>query len=259
VITIDFNRLCRSDPGGLPTGRILDVGCGTGRHMTAAFKFPDAKVVGADIDFDDAVDAKNRLKSHQQNGGHASGDVIVADVCALPFPDNFFDLILCAEVLEHIQHHRIAVSEIVRVLKPGKNMVVSVPRYLPERICWALSDDYRNAPGGHVRIYSLKALAGLLQGAGLTRWGLHFAHSLHTPFWWLKCLVGPDRVDCNLVNQYHRFLVWDMMKKPRITQILDKILNPVLGKSIVLYLRKNEFPLSHAVSEHLRYRPWGVL
>ena len=78
--------------------------------MTAAFKFPDAKVVGADIDFDDAVDAKNRLKSHQQNGGHASGDVIVADVCALPFPDNFFDLILCSEVLEHIQHHKIAVS-----------------------------------------------------------------------------------------------------------------------------------------------------
>jgi SAM-dependent methyltransferase len=240
VITVDFNRLCRSGPRGLSAGRILDVGCGTGRHLTAALRFPKARVVGIDIDIDDAVAAKNRLNTHQKSGRHGNGEgeVIVADICALPFQDNFFDLVLCSEVLEHIQYHKIAVSEIVRVLKPGKDLVVSVPRYLPERICWALSDDYRKATNGHVRIYSIKALAGLLQSAGLSRWGLHFAHSLHTPYWWLKCLVGPDRDDCELVNQYHRFLVWDMMKKPRITQFLDKILNPVLGKSIVLYLRK---------------------
>ena len=52
VITVDFDRLCRSDPRGLSAGRILDVGCGTGRHMTAALRFPEAKVVGADIDID---------------------------------------------------------------------------------------------------------------------------------------------------------------------------------------------------------------
>ena len=224
------------------TGRVLDVGCGSGRHMTAALRFPKLKVIGTDINIEDAVAAKNRLNTHQKPGSHGNdgGEVIVADICALPFRDDFFDLVLCSEVLEHIQHHKIAASEIVRVLKPGKNLVVSVPRYLPERICWALSDDYRHAPGGHVRIYSLKALAGLLKSAGLIRWGLHFAHSLHTPYWWLKCLAGPDRSDCMLVNRYHRFLVWDIMKKPRITQFLDKILNPVLGKSIVLYLRKED-------------------
>jgi SAM-dependent methyltransferase len=221
-------------------GRILDVGCGTGRHMAAAFRFPKAKVVGADINLDDAVAAKNRLNAHRKLAGHGGGEdeIVVADICALPFQDNFFDLVVCSEVLEHIQLHKNAVSEIVRVLKPGKNLVVSVPRYLPERICWALSDDYRNTRNGHVRIYSKKALTTLLKDAGLIRWGLHFAHSLHTPYWWLKCLVGPDRQDCKLVNQYYRFLVWDMMKKPWITQFLNKILNPVLGKSIVLYLKK---------------------
>jgi SAM-dependent methyltransferase len=208
--------------------------------MTAAFRFPKAKVVGTDINLDDAVAAKNRLSTHRKLGNHDEGksEIIVADICALPFQDNFFDLVVCSEVLEHIQDHKTAISEIFRVLKPGKNLVVSVPRYLPERICWALSDKYRNTRNGHVRIYSTKALAGLLKNAGLIQWGLHFAHSLHTPYWWLKCLVGPDREDCKLVNQYHRFLVWDMMKKPWIIQFLDKILNPVLGKSIVLYLRK---------------------
>ncbi len=209
--------------------------------MTAALRFPKVQVVGTDINLDDAVAAKNRLSVHRKLGsrGGGRGEIIVADICALPFQDNFFDLVICSEVLEHIQHHKTAVSEIVRVLKPGKNLAVSVPRNLPERICWALSDEYRNTRNGHVRIYSKKALAGLLIDVGLIKWGLHFAHSLHTPYWWLKCLVGPAREDCNLVNQYHRFLVWDMMKKPWITQFLDKILNPILGKSIVLYLKKN--------------------
>jgi SAM-dependent methyltransferase len=242
VITVDFDRLCRFDPRGLAASRILDVGCGTGRHMTAALRFPKAKVVGTDINLDDAVSAKNRLNTHRKLESRVSGEgeVIVADICALPFQDNFFDLVVCSEVLEHIQHHKIAVSEMVRVLKPGRNLVVSVPRFLPERICWALSDDYRNAPNGHVRIYSIKTLAALLKDAGLIRWGFHFSHSLHTPYWWLKCLVGPDRDDCRLVNQYHRFLVWDMMRKPWITKTLDKILNPVLGKSMVLYLKKED-------------------
>jgi hypothetical protein len=64
------------------------------------------------------------------------------------------------------------------------------------------------------------------------------AHSLHAPFWWLKCLVGPDRKDSSAVNLYHRFLTWDIMKKPRVTGWLEKLLNPVMGKSLVLYFRK---------------------
>ena len=242
MITVDFKRLFRSDPDGLSAGRVLDVGCGTGRHMTAAFKFSKAMVVGADINLDDVLAAKDRVNTHQKhrdNCGSRCG-IFVADICALPFRDNFFDIVVCSEVLEHIQRHKTAVSEIVRVLKPGKNLAVSVPRYLPERICWALSEDYRNTRNGHVRIYSKNALLNLLKNSGLKKWGLHFAHSLHTPYWWLKCLVGPDRNDCKLVNQYHRFLVWDMMKKPWITQFFDKILNPVLGKSIVLYLKKED-------------------
>ncbi|HUV76725.1 MAG TPA: SAM-dependent methyltransferase, partial [Desulfobacterales bacterium] len=66
------------------------------------------------------------------------------------------------------------------------------------------------------------------------------AHSLHTPYWWLKCLVGPEREDCRLVNLYHRFLVWDIMRHPWITRFLDRLLNPVMGKSLVVYLTKDD-------------------
>lgn len=196
--------------------------------------------MGVDINFDDVVEAEKRLNAHQELGDHGGGEcgVSVADICALPFSDNFFDLVICSEVLEHIQDHKTAVSEAVRVLKPGKTLAISVPRYLPERICWALSDNYHTVRNGHVRIYKKKTLVNLLESAGLTQWAFHFAHSLHVPYWWLKCLVGPEREDCRSINAYHRFLVWDMMKKPWITQFVEKMLNPILGKSMVLYLQK---------------------
>jgi hypothetical protein len=40
------------------------------------------------------------------------------------------------------------------------------------------------------------------------------------------------------VNLYHRFLTWDIMKQPRGTRFLENLLNPILGKSLVVYLKK---------------------
>jgi SAM-dependent methyltransferase len=242
VITIDLNRIRRFDPSRLYGCRILDIGCGTGRHTCDAFRFPKVVVVGVDINLEDVVETRKRLSSHQEIGDHGGGrcGALVADICALPFKDNFFDLVICSEVLEHIRDHKTAVSEAVRVLKPDKTLAVSVPRYLPERICWALSDKYYTVRNGHVRIYKKKVLVDLLEREGLMLWGSHFAHSLHVPYWWLKCLVGTEHEDCRPVNAYHRLLVWDMMKKPRITRFLDKMLNPILGKSLVLYMKKEK-------------------
>ena len=131
----------------------------------------------------------------------------------------------------------------MRVLKPGGNLVVSVPRFLPEKICWILSKAYYNANGGHVRIYKRETIAALFENQGLCPLGTHFAHSLHTPYWWLKCLVGPGRKDSRPVNLYHRLLTWDIMEKPKITRMLDALLNPILGKSLVLYFKKGETPV----------------
>lgn len=234
MITVDFNRLPMK-----PGCRVLDVGCGTGRHTCAVHRFKNVTVIGIDISYDDVREARKRLIC--QDGlekGSGAYEILLADIVALPFPDKFFDLVICSEVLEHIRNQNIAVNEIIRVLKPGGNLVVSVPRFFPERVCWALSDDYGNTDKGHIRIYRKKELITLLESAGVKTRAVCFAHSLHTPYWWLKCIVGPSRDDSWPVNLYHRFLIWDIMKRPRITRLLDYLLNPVLGKSIVLYLRK---------------------
>ena len=235
MITIDFNRLS-IEPGA----KVLDVGCGSGRHTCAASRLKDVVAIGSDIRFEDVAEARKRLIYEEglgENGG-GSWATVVADINCLPFKDNFFDLVICSEVLEHIEDHDTAISEVIRVLAPGKALVVSVPRYLPERICWSLSRDYANSSNGHIRIYRKGELTGLLESAGVRKWALHYAHSLHSPYWWLKCLVGPEKENDMMVNLYHRFLTWDIMEKPRITRVLDKLLNPVLGKSLVLYLKK---------------------
>jgi SAM-dependent methyltransferase len=143
-------------------------------------------------------------------------------------------------VLEHIPDDELAMAELARVLRPGGTAAVTVPRYLPERICWALSDAYHEVEGGHVRIYEGHELVAKLAKAGLVAVGTDHAHGLHAPYWWLKCIVGVDNQDHPLPRLYHRMLVWDIMAKPWPTRLADRLLNPVIGKSLVVYLRKPE-------------------
>ena len=235
MITVDFSRLDIR-----PGFKVLDIGCGSGRHLGEISRFKDVLAVGSDLCLEDLKQAGERLRFHEQVGEHGGGPwgLLVCDITRLPYPDQTFDLVICSEVLEHIPDHRQAVSELVRVLKPGRNLVVSVPRRLPERLCWALSEDYYNSNGGHLRIYKKDQVISLVEEAGVSKWAEHHAHALHSPYWWLKCLMGPTRRDSGLVNLYHSFLVWDLMKRPRLTRTLETLLNPVMGKSLVLYFKK---------------------
>ena len=164
------------------------------------------------------------------------------DGTRLPFADDTFDRIICSEVMEHIPDDRAAARELARVLKPGGTIAVTVPTWLPERVCWAINDEY-HAPfveGGHVRIFTAASLRRRFRDAGLHPGAVHHAHALHSPYWWLKCAVGPTNDTHPLVQAYHRLLVWDITKAPKLTRWTERLLNPVLGKSLVLYSRKPE-------------------
>lgn len=235
MITVEFNRL-----GIKPGFKILDIGSGPGRHTAAAYQHEKVTAIGADLSFTDLTEAKKRLEYHDDLGFHGGGTwgLTTADITGLPFRDSFFDAVICSEVMEHIPDDSKAAEELARIVKPGCVLAVSVPRFWPEKICWALSDDYFNANQGHVRIYKKNQIKDKFTSLGLEYIGSHHAHSLHSPYWWLKCFFGPTKQGVPSVELYHRFLVWDIMKKPAITKLLDRLLNPVMGKSLVLYFRK---------------------
>jgi SAM-dependent methyltransferase len=232
VLTVDFDRL-----GVRPGARLLDLGSGPGRHAFEACR-RGAQVVCADLLHDDLQRAIATLTAMAEAGEAPRASwfgAARADALALPFPDASFDHVIAAEVLEHILDDRRAMREIARVLRPGGTAAVSVPRWLPERVCWALSDRYHDRPGGHVRIYRGEELRSRLAAAGLRVTGFDHVHALHAPYWWLRCAVGPDDERAWPVRQYHRFLVWDIVRRPRGVRLVERALDPVIGKSLVVY------------------------
>jgi SAM-dependent methyltransferase len=234
MLTVDYGRL------GVRRGmRVLDLGCGEGRHSFEAYR-RGADVVAVDWNATDLATTREwcaAIRAAGEAPQAATATAVRADLRALPFPDATFDRVIAAEVLEHIPDDRTAIAELARVLKPGGRAAVTVPRWFPERVCWALSDAYHTNEGGHVRIYRSGQLSGRLADAGLVTIGRGYAHALHSPYWWLKCAVGPGN-DTAAVRAYHRLLVWDITARPRVTRWAERGLNPLIGKSIVLYLRK---------------------
>ncbi len=219
---------------------MLDLGCGAGRHAFEAFRRGGA-VVALDTDLGELRQAGGLLVAMAEAGEAPAGArarPAGGDATALPFPDGVFDRVIAAEVLEHVPSDQRALSEIARVLRPGGLLAVTVPAWLPERICWRLSADYYHAPGGHVRIYTRPELAAKLRRAGLDVGGHHHAHGLHSPYWWLKCAVGVHNDGHPLARAYHRLLVWDIARRPAVTRAAERVLNPLIGKSLVLYARK---------------------
>jgi SAM-dependent methyltransferase len=249
MLTIRFDEL-----GLQPGDRVLDVGSGFGRHVYECAR-RGARVVALDYAADEVVETRDTLAAMVE-AGEITADKLIGvlrgDACSLPFPDATFDVVITSEVLEHIQDDVAAIAEMVRVLKPGGRFAATVPAWLPETINWKLSDEY-HAPksvGGHVRIYAKTELAAKLRSAGLEVDGYHRAHALHSPYWWLKCAVGPRNNDHPAVATYRRFLEWDIIKQPTSVKIAERALSPVLGKSAIHYATKprSSADLSEAMS-----------
>jgi SAM-dependent methyltransferase len=135
--------------------RVLEVGCGEGRQLTAiGSRFPDAALIGLDLPDVELTEAWDGIAS----------SMVQASALRLPFADNSFDLVLAIEVLEHLPDPEQAMREIARVASDA--VVLSVPwepvwrvgnlargRYLAE---------FGNTPG-HIQHFGRRAFARLVR------------------------------------------------------------------------------------------------
>ena len=219
--------------------QFLDIGCGEGRHCHAVQMLTEAQAIGVDLDEPSLELARQRAQEVDSNGPLAQFQS--ADASALPFADGSFDAAICSEVLEHVPDMASLIAEAARVLRPGAIFAVTVPRVWTERICWKLASGpggYSDQPGGHIRIVDPKTLNKEIEAQGFRFMSSHHAHALHTPYWWLKTAFWSRRDDHPLVRAWHRLLVWDMMEKPALTRVLERLLNPLMGKSVAMYFER---------------------
>jgi len=241
VLTVDYDRL------GVGAGdRLLDLGCGFGRHAYEAAR-RGAAVVALDAGPEEVAQVQATIGAMIEAGElppRHPATAVRADALSLPFAEGTFDRVIASEVLEHIPDDTAAMRELARVLRPGGTMAVTVPRCVPEAINWMLSDEYHDTPGGHVRIYRRSTLERRLSAVGLEPIGYQHAHGLHSPYWWLRCLVGPSNDSHPAVKAYHQILVWDIVKAPFFTRTADRVLSPFIGKSLVVYLTKPQASVS---------------
>jgi SAM-dependent methyltransferase len=162
-------KMIRAACGERTYGRILEDGCGIGTYL-ARLAVTATLAVGLEIELD-RVRESHEKKLQVVN---AAGE-------NLPFPNNYFDLVLSNEVLEHVQDDRMSICEIVRTLKPGGRLVIFCPNrgypFETHGIYWRgkyhfgniplvnyLPRQWRNRLAPHVNIYTRKELQGLFTG-----------------------------------------------------------------------------------------------
>ncbi|MDJ0786499.1 MAG: class I SAM-dependent methyltransferase [Myxococcota bacterium] len=228
LLTVDLERLDIR-----PGDRLLDAGCGEGRHCFGALE-RGASVVGLDLDLPSLRMARGALRDRAEEKG-ALGAVLQGNVFQLPFDDGCFDKVICSEVMEHVHDYVGAARELARVTRPGGRVAITIPTATSEHLYLRLGDDYFESPGGHIRIFRPRELARGLSRAGFSVEAVSFAHGLHTPYWVLRSIAGlPDADRSRLVRGY-RFMLIRATASRWMDWLEKHVLNFVCPKSLVLY------------------------
>ncbi len=219
--------------------KFLDVGCGEGRHSWEACRRNHCMVCALDLDDLNLRKAKYVMDHmDQQSGSNGNWNALCGDALNLPFGDASFDKIICSEVLEHVADEDRGIGELVRVLKPGGLLAVTVPTCLTEMLYWALSDDYHNNPGGHIRIFTAQGLVKALRRHNLAVYAIRYEHAFHSIYWLLRCIFRVRNDEATIPAIYNRFLELQIVTKSRFVSWVERILNFFFPKSIAIYTRK---------------------
>lgn len=201
--------------------KIFDVGCGTGALMKE-LKFY-GEVYG--LDFSDKA-----IEFCRQRG---EKNLILGSINKIPFEDNFFDVVISLDVLEHVEDDIGAISEIKRVLKKGGISIVFVPAFM---FLWSKTDEL----SCHLRRYTLLNLKKKISGEGLfILRSSYFNTFLFLPIFMVRLLVRLFKIKINNeIDMGSKFMNGVFYKIFHIESILLRYINFPFGVSIMVISKK---------------------
>jgi len=161
-------RLFKRLIGALKPNRswyVLEVGAGTGANLPVLLDLGVRRVVACDVSIDALRHSVNQVT------------VAMADATRLPVRSNSIELLMAADIIEHVDDDRFALQEFARVLRPGGHLILTVPAF---RSLWGPQDIVAQ----HRRRYRRLPLLALMRDAGLlVSTCFHFNYVLFVPIW----------------------------------------------------------------------------
>ncbi len=138
--------------------KILDAGCGVGRYIyNLSKKNPEDQFWGIDI-------GSNNIAEASQNFPQINFQIMSVE--KLTFPDNFFDMIISRDVLEHVDNPDKALDEMIRVLANEGKLIIKIPGEKSENWLLKIRPGYF-AEIHHLRIFSGTQLEDMVTTRGL--------------------------------------------------------------------------------------------
>lgn len=150
--TIIRHKLDYADCDDANCKKILNVGAATGRTSEWLTSFGDVSSVEYSAECARMAEQFTKMP------------ITVASAEDLPYPDHHFDLVTAFDVIEHIEDHSLAVSELLRVTKPAGNVLVTVPAF---PLLWSEHDEINQ----HYRRYSRGQLLALFSNSVVLQHG----------------------------------------------------------------------------------------
>ena len=197
MLTVDFDRL-----GLRPGDRVLDMGCGAGRHAFEMYR-RGGDVIAFDQDGDELAGVLGpvRRDARRRRGARSAPRPTSSRAtrcrCRSPTASSTgWSPPRCSSTSRTTRRDRRAGAGAAPRRHDRGHRAALAAR---EDLLGAL-DAYHEVEGGHVRIYTGHELVAKLQAAGLVYEGRDHVHGLHSPYWWLKCAVGVDNDEHPLVQ-----------------------------------------------------------
>jgi ubiquinone/menaquinone biosynthesis C-methylase UbiE len=212
---------------------VLDVGCGEGGITNFCAQFV-AQILFTDIDAEKVAATEHKLK----NSNASSVKGVVCDCNPILFNDEVADIVVCMEVMEHVDDPADFLRELYRVGKPGARYLISVPDPVSEQLQQGLAaQEYFQKPN-HIHIFQRKEFQQLVANSGLEISNIEY-QGFYWTLWWLffwnagQDLSPPwDPLLTSWAETWSRML--DTPNGPKLKEKLDK----QMPKTQVIVARK---------------------